>query len=64
MYKDVIGKNNNIKGGDGVLKDQSFYVLGWPKSSFGVFRKMLWKSPNDLFGQPNTTEGSLVLIQT
>ena len=28
--------------------------MGWPKSSFGVFYKMLWKNPNELFGQSNT----------
>ena len=27
-------------------------VLGWPKSSFGFFCKMLWKNLNELFGQP------------
>lgn len=24
-------------------------ILGWTKSSFGFFRKMLWKNPNELF---------------
>ena len=28
-------------------------VLGWPKSSFGFFRNILWKNPIELFGQPN-----------
>ena len=28
-------------------------ILGWPKSSFGFFCKMLWKSLNELYGQPN-----------
>ena len=28
-------------------------VLGWPKCLFGFFCKMLWKTPNELFGQPN-----------
>ena len=29
-------------------------VLGWPKeNSFQVFRKILQKTPNELFGQPN-----------
>ena len=27
--------------------------IGWPKSLFGFFHKMLQKNPNDLFGQPN-----------
>lgn len=26
-------------------------ILGWTKSSFGFFRKMLWKNPNELFYQ-------------
>ena len=29
------------------------YVLGWPKSSFRFFHKMLQTSPNELFGQLN-----------
>ena len=29
------------------------YVLGWPKSLFRFFCKMLWKNLNELFGQPN-----------
>ena len=28
---------------------------GWSKSSFGFFCKILWKSPNQLFGQPNSS---------
>ena len=28
-------------------------ILGWPKSSFGFFYKMLQKNPNELFAQPN-----------
>ena len=28
------------------------WVLGWPKSSFGFFCNILWKNPNELFGQP------------
>lgn len=31
----------------------SSYVLGWPKSSFEFSHKMLWKSPNIVFGQPS-----------
>ena len=29
-------------------------VLGWQKSSFRFFQKMLTKNQNELFGQPNT----------
>ena len=28
-------------------------ILGWPKSSFGFFRKMLRNNPNELLGQPS-----------
>ena len=28
-------------------------ILCWPKCSFGFLYKMLWKNPNELFGQPN-----------
>ena len=28
-------------------------ILGWPKSSFKVFHKMLQKNPNEPFGQPS-----------
>ena len=34
------------------------YVLGWPKSSFGVFYNILRKNSNKLFGQPNITDNS------
>ena len=27
----------------------------WPKFSFGFYCAVLWKSPNDVFGQPTTT---------
>ena len=27
--------------------------MGWPKSLFGFFHKLLRKNPNELFGQPN-----------
>lgn len=33
---------------------QLIIMLDWPKSSFGVVRKLLWKGPNELFGQPST----------
>ena len=29
-------------------------LLGWQKSSFRFFCKMVWKNPYKLFGQPNT----------
>ena len=31
------------------------YVLGWPKVCSG-FYDILWKNPNELFGQPNRTQ--------
>ena len=27
--------------------------MGWPKTLFGCFCTILWKNPNELFGQPN-----------
>ena len=36
------------------MKCQLIIMLDWPKSSFGVVQKMLWKGPNELFGQPST----------
>ena len=30
-------------------------VLGWSKSSFRFFHKVVWTNPNKLLGQPNTT---------
>ena len=44
-----------------------FNVLGWPKSSFGFFHNILWKNPNELFGQPNNLgkeTGSLFFFLT
>ena len=32
--------------------------MGWPKSSFGFFRNILLKNPNELLGQPNSKEAS------
>ena len=29
-----------------------WHILGWSKSSSGFFHRMLWKNPNELFGQP------------
>ena len=29
------------------------YILGCPKSSFAFSHKLLWKNPNEIFGQPN-----------
>lgn len=31
---------------------QSIILLGWPESSLGCFRAILWENPNPLFGQP------------
>ena len=28
-------------------------ILGWPKSSFGLFHSIMWKNFNELFSQPN-----------
>ena len=28
-------------------------MLGWLKSSFGLFHSTVWKNVNELFGQPN-----------
>ena len=41
----------------------NIYLLVWPKSSFEVCCNILQKSPNELFGQPNKWEQSLILIQ-
>ena len=30
-----------------------FLILGWPKSSFGFFCKILWKNLSELFDQAN-----------
>ena len=29
-------------------------VLGWPKSSYGFFHKILWKNSNEVWCQPNS----------
>ena len=31
---------------------QMWCIRGWSKSSLGFFHRMLWKNPNELFGQP------------
>ena len=33
--------------------------IGWPKSLFGSFCKILWRNQNKLFGQPNTRQSFL-----
>ena len=45
VLKDIIKK---VKGQPTEWKK----ILGWPKSSFGFFHKMLLENPNKLFGQP------------
>ena len=37
------------------MEISNMYILGWPKSSFGVFHNILQKNPNRHFGQPNTS---------
>ena len=34
-------------------------VLGWPKNSFDFFRNIFWKSPKELFGQPNSLKAAI-----
>ena len=31
-----------------------YNILSWPKSLFGLFCKIVWKYPNDLYGQPSS----------
>ena len=33
--------------------------MGWPKNSFDFFRNISWKSPNKLFGQPNSLKAAI-----
>ena len=40
-----------------VIPMQPVQILGWPQSSFGFFHTVLWKNPNELLGQANTTAG-------
>ena len=34
-------------------KKRKKMILGWPKRSFRFFHKIVWKNPNEYFGQPN-----------
>ena len=38
-------------------------LLGWQKSSFGFFFKMLWKNPNKVLGQPSITRHHLITVR-
>ena len=40
--------SNKKKNGGHIL-----YILGWPKSLFGFFCKIIWQNSNELFGKPN-----------
>lgn len=40
-------------------KHMSPLILGWPKSLFGFFCKLLGENPNELSGQPDTEEETL-----
>lgn len=31
----------------------SVFLLGWPISSFGVVHALIWKTLNELYGQPD-----------
>ena len=37
----------------GLVLSRYVQVLGWPKRSFGIFRNIIWKIPNNPFGQLN-----------
>ena len=37
------------------LSSPHFFTLGWPKSSFGFFCKILWKNLSELFDQVNVS---------
>ena len=36
-------------------------IVGWPRSSSWLFCNIVWKNPNELFGQPNTFFGKMCL---
>ena len=38
------------------------YIVGSPKSSFWLFCNILWKNPNELFGQPCVGVGVCVHV--
>ena len=38
-------------------------ILSWSKSSFWLCHNILWKNPNELFGQPNISPQNIVLSQ-
>ena len=40
----------------------SYYLLGWSKSSFDFFHKILWKKLKKTLGQPNICYGSQINI--
>ena len=37
------------------LSSPHFFILGWPKNSFGFFCKILWKNLSELFDQVNVS---------
>ena len=42
-----------ISNGKKNINQKTLKILGWPKSSFGFFHRILGKNPNEFFGQPN-----------
>lgn len=55
-FKNLITKHCPIEQGKWRKKSKHnnkhcLYILGWPKSWFGVFCKLVWKNPHSLFGQ-------------
>ena len=47
----IVTKQHHIPDGNKVSVKK---ILSWPKSLFGIFCTILWKNPNEIFGQPNS----------
>lgn len=57
-----IGCDLNPQGLVSVFSEHK--ILAWAKSSFGFFRKMVWKNPNKVANQPNVLNTHATDIKT
>lgn len=57
----LVGRKKDGGKSHSVAETHTHVGLGWPKSLFGFFQKMTWKSTDKLFSQPSTYRQSIEL---
>ena len=55
---------SQVKGSKEVEQKKDRDVSGWPRISFRFFHEMVYKNPNELFGQPNEMRDAKAVLST